>query len=68
MSRNVITVLLGDTLGVAARRMVEHRIGALPVVDPDGVLRGILSYVDILGRLVREAEMDARAIALMDRD
>lgn len=28
--------------------LIEHRIGALPVVDAEGVLVGIISYVDVL--------------------
>ena len=68
MTRHVVTVNPTDSLGAAAKRLVEHRVGALLVVDQGGVLRGILSYVDILARLGVEAEHDARAISLLDRD
>ena len=68
MTRHVVTVHPTDSLGAAAKRLVEHRVGALLVVDQGGVLRGILSYVDILARLGVEAEHDARAISLLDRD
>jgi CBS domain-containing protein len=35
-----------------AKMMVEHKIGALPVVDDKNVLVGIVSYVDILRSLI----------------
>ncbi len=36
------------SLKEAADLIIKHRIGALPVVDKEGKLIGILSYVDIL--------------------
>lgn len=68
MSREVVTARPTESLGAAAQRMVEHRVGALLIVDGEGVLRGILSYVDILARLGVEAAQDMRAISLLDRD
>src|SRR5690606_36429140 len=37
-----------EPLGNAVRALVDDRFGALPVVDEDDRLRGILSYVDLL--------------------
>lgn len=68
MTRHVITALTGDRLHVAARQMIDHRVGAVLVLDADSVVRGIVSYVDVLARLVEEAAADARAIALMDAE
>ncbi|HTV21869.1 MAG TPA: CBS domain-containing protein [Polyangiaceae bacterium] len=49
MSADVISVNPESDLGEAIDLMLEHRIGALPVVDVDGErLIGILSYVDVL--------------------
>lgn len=57
MSRAVSEIMQGDPLSVhpeddvdeAIELMIEHRVGAVPVVDPEtGVLRGIVSYVDVL--------------------
>jgi CBS-domain-containing membrane protein len=31
-----------------ARRLFEERIGAVPVVDGEGNVMGIISYVDVL--------------------
>lgn len=47
----VITIRAGQTLREAARLLVQHRIGALIVVDEAGQVIGILSERD----LVREA-------------
>src|SRR5512138_59959 len=67
MTRDVVTAAMGDSLGDVARKIVEHRIGAVPIVDPTGIPLGILSYVDVLRRLAEDAARDARAIELMDR-
>jgi acetoin utilization protein AcuB len=58
----VATVMSGDPLSVdldadAAEivdLMLDHRIGAVPVVDADGRLVGIVSYVDLLRELAFE--------------
>ncbi len=55
-----------DDLGAVARVIVERRIGAGPSVDGDGVLVGIISFVDVLRRLAEEAEADARAVAMIE--
>lgn len=46
-----ITVAPDVPITEAMTTFVQRRIGALPVVDADGVLRGIVSYVDILAHL-----------------
>lgn len=45
------TVHADTTLGEAAERMAERRIGCLPVVDQGGRLAGILSETDVLHAL-----------------
>lgn len=67
MTTELVTAAPDDDLGAVARRMVERRIGAVPIVDPVGVPLGIISYVDVLRRLADDAERDARAIDLMDQ-
>lgn len=66
MTRDVIVAALDDELGVVARQIIDRRIGAVPVVDGQGTLRGIISYVDILRRLADDADADARALELME--
>jgi acetoin utilization protein AcuB len=54
MSSDVVTVNPETEVGEAIDLMIEHRIGALPVVEADSTkLVGIVSYVDAL-RAARE--------------
>lgn len=48
MSRDVRTLRPDATLGEAARLLVQHKIGCLPVVGPDGVLLGLVTETDLL--------------------
>lgn len=48
MTRYVETIAPDATLARAAERMLHHRIGCLPVVEPDGVMIGILTETDLL--------------------
>jgi CBS domain-containing protein len=47
MTEGAITVVPSDEAEIAARRMVEHGIGHLPVVDGDSAI-GMLSKGDLL--------------------
>lgn len=51
MSAPVVTVTPDDTLAEAARRLLEHRIGCLPVVEGAGELVGIVTDTDVLRQL-----------------
>lgn len=53
MSRSVIVVDPDRPVAEAARIMVEHKIGALPVVD-DGELTGIVTESDFVRLAARE--------------
>ncbi len=66
MTRTVATAAPDDELGTVARIIVERRVGAVPIVDADGVPVGIVSFVDVMRRLAEDAEQDARAVDLMD--
>lgn len=48
MTPTVTTISPEATLDEAAHSMVTHRLKRLPVVDPSGVLLGIISRVDLL--------------------
>lgn len=61
-----ITAGPDDDVGTVARVIVEHRVSALPVIDADRRLVGILSVVDVLRRLADEADEDARAVAMIE--
>jgi CBS domain-containing protein len=47
MTEGAITVTPADDAGIAARRMVEHGIGHLPVIDHDSAI-GMVSKGDLL--------------------
>jgi CBS domain-containing protein len=51
MTTRPSTVREDAPLGEAARHFIDERIGALPVVDADDHLVGILSYVDVIRAL-----------------
>ena len=47
---NLVTAPVGTTLEAAERILAKHRIEKLPVVDADGVLRGLITVKDIYKR------------------
>lgn len=50
MVRNVITIGPEEDVALAARMLAQHDISALPVVNEDGRILGILSEADLLRR------------------
>lgn len=58
MSNRVISAGPNDTCRFAARIFSDRSIGALPIVDEQMHLVGILSYVDVL-RVLTEREMES---------
>jgi len=51
MSASPISVDEEDDLDDVVDIMLENKIGAVPVVDPDGKVVGIVSYLDVLRTL-----------------
>ncbi len=45
----VVTMRESDTIEDVARAMIEHRIGAMPIVDDRGLLSGIVTESDLTG-------------------
>jgi CBS domain-containing protein len=54
MTPEPIAIEQDDTIRSALDLLVRHRFGALPVVDDDGRLRGIVSYLDVLQHFASE--------------
>ncbi|MCO5182502.1 MAG: CBS domain-containing protein [Anaerolineae bacterium] len=52
MTKNPITIHAEDTIKTAAIRLHENKIGALPVVDGDNHLVGIITESDIFRVLI----------------
>src|ERR1700678_1291293 len=48
MTRRVVKITPDTTLLAAARLMLEHRVGGLPVVDASGRIIGVFSESDLL--------------------
>jgi CBS domain-containing protein len=48
MQPEVLTVQPGDSLVQAGKLMWESKVSCLPVVDPDGILLGILTEADFI--------------------
>ena len=60
-NRAPITVAPDATLRDAGALLLEHRIGALPVVDED-VLVGVVSERDLLRRAIVHEDLDEAAV------
>jgi CBS domain-containing protein len=50
MVRDVVTVRPDDTVAEAVRRLVEHDVSALPVIDIDDNVVGVISEADLVHR------------------
>ena len=50
--KHLYTIASGDTVEKAAAVMLQHHISALPVVDPQGALAGILTKGDVFRAFV----------------
>jgi CBS domain-containing protein len=64
MTRHPITVGPGAALPEAARRMHEHRVKRLPVVDAEGRVLGIVSRRDLLKVFLRADEEIAEEVSV----
>jgi len=62
MSRNPLCIDLDSEISEAARRMSEHGVKRLPVVDPDGRVLGIISRADIVATFARPDDVIADEI------
>ena len=65
----VVTIRPELTLREAVAVLAQHNIGALPVLDADGTLVGIVSERDVIHWIARDAAiLDAPVSAVMTRD
>jgi len=56
MTRKVITVRPNDLITDVLRMMIDHKFSALPVVDEDRILVGILTETDIFRMVIGLSE------------
>jgi len=52
MTKNLITVSLGSVVEEAVKKMVDLDVECLPVVDSEGILHGLLTFRDIVAKVV----------------
>jgi hypothetical protein len=67
MSRNIITIRQDQALRDAARIFAERRIRALPVIDDDGRIVGLITSSEV-ARAFYEGNLNARVSDYMRRD
>jgi CBS domain-containing protein len=66
---DVLTVAPESSVGALVKLLAEKRIGALPVVDGAGKLKGIVSERDVVRALAGDAHVLERAVeTLMTRE
>ncbi len=58
MTRDLVTARPQDTMVTLARRMVEHRVSALPVCEADDTLLGIVTESDLIRPLGAPRALD----------
>ncbi len=51
LSKNLVTASVGTTLEEAQAILQEHRIEKLPLVDDDGILKGLITVKDIMKKI-----------------
>ncbi|NUQ38132.1 MAG: CBS domain-containing protein [Caldilineales bacterium] len=56
MTKNPVIILASQTVGEAARMMLDHKISGLPVVDMAGSVVGIITESDIFRMIVTRWE------------
>ncbi|MCS7020492.1 MAG: CBS domain-containing protein [Gemmataceae bacterium] len=60
--RPPVTIAADAPLGAAMQAMVQHKVGALLVTDPQGVLIGILTERDFLLRIAGTADYERHLV------
>jgi len=52
MTKDLITVSLDSTVEEVVNKMVDYDVECLPVIDAEGVLRGLVTFRDIVMKVV----------------
>ena len=61
--RTVITAAPGESIRIAAERLARHHIGALVVVDAQGMIAGLVLEGDVVRAMAdRETDMDTARV------
>jgi len=65
MTKNLITVFLGSKVEEAVKKMVDLDVECLPVVDSKGVLHGLLTFRDMVTKVIY-SQADVRKLKVED--
>jgi CBS domain-containing protein len=65
MTKNLITVFLGSMVEEAVRKMIDFDVECLPVVDSEGILHGLLTFRDIVRKVIY-SQVDVRKLKVED--
>lgn len=52
MTRDLVTIRFDSRVEEAVKKMAEHEIECLPVVDSEGILHGLVTFRDIVMKVV----------------
>ena len=63
--QDVVTVNSDDTFMSAYKKMTEHSVQSIPVVDSQKSLKGLLRYVDLL-KILMPMEMTEKSVRTVD--
>ncbi len=65
MTKTLITVSLGSMVEEAVKKMVDFDVECLPVVDSEGILHGLLTFIDIVTKVIY-SQADVRKLKVED--
>jgi len=65
MTKNLITVSLGSVVEEAVKKMVDFDVECLPVVDSKGTLHGLLTFRDIVTKVIY-SQVDVKKLKVED--
>jgi len=66
MSKNVISASLNETLFEISKKLSEHKISGLPVLDDSGKIVGVISQTDIIKLLKKYKEKELKKLVAKD--
>jgi CBS domain-containing protein len=65
MTKNLITVSIGSMVEEAVKKMVDFDVECLPVVDSKGILHGLLTFRDIVTKVLY-SQADVKKLKVED--
>jgi len=65
MTKNLITVSIGSRVEEAVKKMIDFDVECLPVVDSKGILHGLLTFKDIITKVIY-SQADVKKLKVED--